>query len=31
VFGAFLLVVAFQLHSRKEEREHRAPAGAKKA
>jgi uncharacterized membrane protein HdeD (DUF308 family) len=30
VFGAFLLVVAFQLHSRKEEREHKAPA-AKKA
>lgn len=31
VFGAFLLVVAFQLHSRKEEREHKAPASAKKA
>ncbi len=31
VFGIFLLVLAFQLHSRKEEREHKAPAGAKKA
>jgi uncharacterized membrane protein HdeD (DUF308 family) len=31
VFGVFLLVVAFQLHSRKEERDRRAPAGAKKA
>jgi uncharacterized membrane protein HdeD (DUF308 family) len=28
VFGIFLLIVAFQLHSRKEEREHKAPAGA---
>jgi uncharacterized membrane protein HdeD (DUF308 family) len=31
VFGVFLLILAFQLHSRKEERERRAPAGAKKA
>ena len=31
VFGIFLLVLAFQLHSKKEEREHKAPAGAKKA
>jgi uncharacterized membrane protein HdeD (DUF308 family) len=32
VFGAFLLVLAFQLHSRKEERERAAaPAAAKKA
>jgi uncharacterized membrane protein HdeD (DUF308 family) len=31
VFGVFLLILAFQLHSRKEEREHKAPAGAKKA
>jgi uncharacterized membrane protein HdeD (DUF308 family) len=31
MFGVFLLVVAFQLHSRKEERDRRAPAGAKKA
>jgi uncharacterized membrane protein HdeD (DUF308 family) len=31
VFGIFLLVLAFQLHSRKEERERKAPAGAKKA
>lgn len=31
VFGIFLLILAFQLHSKKEEREHRAPAGAKKA
>jgi uncharacterized membrane protein HdeD (DUF308 family) len=31
VFGVFLLIVAFQLHSRKEERDRRAPAGAKKA
>jgi uncharacterized membrane protein HdeD (DUF308 family) len=31
VFGIFLLVLAFQLHSSKEEREHKAPAGAKKA
>ena len=31
VFGGFLLVLAFQLHSRKEERERKAPAGAKKA
>jgi uncharacterized membrane protein HdeD (DUF308 family) len=31
VFGIFLLILAFQLHSRKEEREHKAPAAAKKA
>ncbi len=31
VFGGFLLVLAFQLHSRKEERERKSPAGAKKA
>ena len=31
VFGGVLLVLAFQLHSRKEERERKAPAGAKKA
>jgi uncharacterized membrane protein HdeD (DUF308 family) len=31
VFGVLLLIVAFQLHSRKEERERKAPAGAKKA
>jgi uncharacterized membrane protein HdeD (DUF308 family) len=31
VFGVLLLVVAFQLHSRKEERERKAPARAKKA
>jgi uncharacterized membrane protein HdeD (DUF308 family) len=31
VFGAFLLILAFQLHSKKEERERKAPAGAKKA
>ena len=31
VFGIFLLILAFQLHSKKEEREHKAPAGAKKA
>lgn len=31
VFGIFLLVLAFQLHSKKEERERKAPAGAKKA
>jgi uncharacterized membrane protein HdeD (DUF308 family) len=31
VFGGFLLVLAFQLHSRKEERERKAPAAAKKA
>jgi len=31
VFGIFLLTLAFQLHSRKEEREHRMPAAAKKA
>jgi uncharacterized membrane protein HdeD (DUF308 family) len=31
VFGIFLLILAFQLHARKEEREHRAPAAAKKA
>jgi uncharacterized membrane protein HdeD (DUF308 family) len=31
VFGVFLLIVAFQLHSRKEERDRRAPAAAKKA
>lgn len=28
VFGIFLLILAFQLHSKKEEREHKAPAGA---
>ncbi|MBK5198103.1 MAG: HdeD family acid-resistance protein [Methyloceanibacter sp.] len=31
MFGVFLLVVAFQLHSRKEERDRRMPAAAKKA
>jgi uncharacterized membrane protein HdeD (DUF308 family) len=31
VFGIFLLVLAFQLHSKKEERERSAPVGAKKA
>jgi uncharacterized membrane protein HdeD (DUF308 family) len=31
VFGGFLLVLAFQLHSRKEDRERKAPAAAKKA
>ena len=31
MFGGVLLVLAFQLHSRKEERERKAPAGAKKA
>jgi uncharacterized membrane protein HdeD (DUF308 family) len=31
VFGVLLLILAFQLHSRKEERERAAPAGAKKA
>jgi uncharacterized membrane protein HdeD (DUF308 family) len=31
VFGIFLLVLAFQLHSKKEERERKAPAAAKKA
>lgn len=31
VFGIFLLILAFQLHSRNEEREQKAPAGAKKA
>jgi len=31
VFGIFLLVLAFQLHAKKEAREHKAPAGAKKA
>lgn len=31
VFGIFLLVLAFQLHSRKEERETEPPAAAKKA
>ena len=31
VFGIFLLILAFQLHVKKEEREHKAPAGAKKA
>ena len=31
VFGGALLVLAFQLHSRKEERERKAPAAAKKA
>jgi uncharacterized membrane protein HdeD (DUF308 family) len=30
VFGVLLLIVAFQLHSRKEERERKAPAGAVK-
>jgi uncharacterized membrane protein HdeD (DUF308 family) len=30
VFGVFLLVLAFQLHSRKEERDRKAPAGAAK-
>jgi uncharacterized membrane protein HdeD (DUF308 family) len=28
VFGVFLLILAFQLHSRKEERERKEPAGA---
>jgi uncharacterized membrane protein HdeD (DUF308 family) len=31
VFGIFLLVLAFQLHSKKEERERKAPPAAKKA
>jgi uncharacterized membrane protein HdeD (DUF308 family) len=31
VFGIFLLILAFQLHSKKEERERKAPAGAKRA
>jgi uncharacterized membrane protein HdeD (DUF308 family) len=31
VFGIFLLVLGFQLHSKKEERERSAPVGAKKA
>ena len=33
VFGVFLLVLAFQLHSRREEHKHKAPtaAAAKKA
>ena len=31
VFGIFLLILAFQLHGKKEERERKAPAGAKKA
>jgi uncharacterized membrane protein HdeD (DUF308 family) len=31
VFGIFLLILAFQLHAKKEERERKAPAGAKKA
>lgn len=31
VFGIFLLILAFQLHAKKEEREHKVPAGAKKA
>ena len=31
VFGIFLLILAFQLHSKREERERKAPAGAKKA
>jgi uncharacterized membrane protein HdeD (DUF308 family) len=31
VFGIFLLMLAFQLHSKQEERERKAPAGAKKA
>ena len=30
VFGIFLLILAFQLHSRKEERERKAPATAAK-
>jgi uncharacterized membrane protein HdeD (DUF308 family) len=30
VFGVFLLILAFQLHSRKEEREHKMPAAAAK-
>jgi len=30
VFGIFLLILAFQLHARKEEREHKAPAAAAK-
>jgi uncharacterized membrane protein HdeD (DUF308 family) len=30
VFGIFLLILAFQLHSKKEERERKAPAGATK-
>jgi uncharacterized membrane protein HdeD (DUF308 family) len=30
VFGIFLLILAFQLHSKKEERERKAPAGAAK-
>ena len=28
VFGIFLLILAFKLHSKKEEREHKAPVGA---
>ena len=31
VFGIFLLILAFQLHSKQEERVRKAPAGAKKA
>jgi uncharacterized membrane protein HdeD (DUF308 family) len=31
VFGSFLLILAFQLHSKQEERARKAPAGAKKA
>lgn len=31
VFGIFLLILAFQLHSKQEERARKAPAGAKKA
>jgi uncharacterized membrane protein HdeD (DUF308 family) len=31
VFGIFLLILAFQLHSKQEERMRKAPAGAKKA
>ena len=31
VFGIFLLILAFHLHSKKEERERKAPAGAKRA
>jgi uncharacterized membrane protein HdeD (DUF308 family) len=31
VFGIFLLILAFQLHAKKEEREHKVPAGTKKA
>jgi uncharacterized membrane protein HdeD (DUF308 family) len=31
VFGVLLLILAFQLHSKNEERVRKAPAGAKKA